>query len=128
MIWVLPAVAIGVATVLGVQLADRPKLDWRVIAGAVAWCVAVLAIAVPERDPEVTDGAFAEGLVLCALLVGVVPYAAYYALGRLLARKRVALGVVWVLSVAPFYYYLFIAWLIVLDRVACGPDDYECPV
>ena len=61
-------------------------------------------------------------------MLGAAPMYLYFALGRALAGRRTALGLLFAASAVPLVYYLFIGWLLVLGLVSCPPDAYECPV
>jgi small-conductance mechanosensitive channel len=99
------------------------------LVGLAVWlAIVLLGILAPERDPGVSSGSFWRGMALGALLMGVVPFAGYYALGRALASHRIALAVVWVVALVPFYYLMFVAFIVSVGPIGCPPDSYECPV
>jgi hypothetical protein len=97
------------------------------IAGIVVASLAITAVAATTHDPDVSGGRFAEGLMLAFVALGLVPLAVYYGLGASLARHRLILGGLWLITQVPLAYYALIAWIFVLDYVACTPDAYECP-
>src|SRR4051794_218023 len=53
--------------------------------------------AVNSYDPEVWTSAYVQGILL-GIAAGVVPAVSYYALGRILCARPVALGVVFVVT------------------------------
>jgi hypothetical protein len=98
------------------------------IALVVATSVVVVLAVATGRDPEVGDSEFARGLPRALVALGLLPLGIYYGLGAVLARRHVILGVVYVVLLAPLYYYAFVALILVADLVYCGPDAYECPL
>ena len=58
---------------------------------------------------------------------GLVPGAAYHALGRGFGQRSGVLVLVWAASQVPLYFYLLFTALFVADLTYCGPDAYECP-
>ena len=129
MIWLAPLLGAAVAAALGARLVAPAARTWRtlLVGGAVYAVLAVLALA-GERGHGVSDGDYVKGLALAGLLFGPVPFAAYFGLGRALARWRWVLVVVFVVSLAALFYYAFFALIATLELVHCGPDAYECPI
>jgi hypothetical protein len=107
---------------------ERRWLNARVLWGALAAIVGVVVILVQARESGVETDEFVKGLILGGAALALLPYVAYYSLGRVLGRHRVVLGFVWLASLAPLYYYSFVAFLWALDLVHCPPDAYECPL
>jgi hypothetical protein len=97
-------------------------------AGVVVASLVITGVAATTHDPDVSGDRFAEGLMLAFVALGLVPLAIYYGLGAALARRRVILGGLWLITQVPLAYYALIAWIFVLDYVACTPDAYECPL
>jgi hypothetical protein len=62
-----------------------------------------------------------------ALLASAVALVIYWVLGRVV-RHLVNLGGLWVVSLAPLYFYALWAWLVVAGYTQCGPQAYECPL
>lgn len=84
-------------------------------------------VAISGRDDDVTDDRFLEGLLLASAIC-VVSAFGYYLLGRGLARRPVALGVAFGVTLVALYPSLFLGWIYVSDLVACTEDQYECPL
>jgi hypothetical protein len=53
---------------------------------------------------------------------------AYYGLGRALPGHRIALALLFVVSLAPLAFYLFLSLVFTWELVQCPPDAYECPL
>jgi len=125
--YVLPAVGslcvclAGVAARAGVW---RDRAAFTLMAAATLVIGGVVA---SGRDPEVGTRDFVLGIAVGTAGLAVVPLAAYYALGRCV-RSKVLIGVVWLVSLVPLGAYLLVVGLVTAALVACGPDDYECPV
>jgi hypothetical protein len=117
---------VAVPAAAGVWRRDARRPDWPAVAGASLVGIGFAVAATTTHDPDVSDGALATGLVLAGLL-GALPAYALFALGRGLARRRVALGVVCLALLAPLGYLYAFGWWMVLDYVHCPPDAYECP-
>ena len=81
-----------------------------------------------SRGDDVPESDFVTGLILGAVGIGLLPAAAYYALGRALGHRRGILAVVWAVSQVPLYLYLVLTSLYIADLTYCGPDAYECPL
>jgi hypothetical protein len=127
LVWLFPALCAGAAAALGARSREDPRARPLLIGLLSATGIAVLILA-ETRDPEVTDGRFVQGLLLGGLLFGVVPFLAYFALGRWLSRRPGWLVFAWLVALVPFYLYSFFALIIALDLIACTPDAYECPL
>ena len=122
---VLALVAVPVVAGVWRRDAKRPDPIGLGVAGLTGVLFAILAIS--THDPEVSAGAAVEGVSLAALL-GALPSYGLFALGRALARRRVALAAVCLALAVPLGFGCFVGWLVVLDHVHCPPDAYECPV
>jgi hypothetical protein len=125
--FLVPAVLALAALALGAW-ARRSRGHVIGIALVVAASILIVLAVATGRDPEVGDSQFARGLALALVALGLAPLGVYYGLGAALARRRVILGVVYVVLLVPLYYYAFIAFILVADLVYCGPDAYECPL
>ena len=75
-----------------------------------------------------SESDFFMGLVLGTVGVGLLPAAAYYALGRALGQRRGLLVGVWAVSQVPLTLYVVVTSLYIVDLTYCGPDAYECPL
>lgn len=128
-VWLGPIAAAAMAALGGARVLAPEAPAWRVL---VLGCSVTAAIAVAvfaqERGSGVPDRDFVEGLLLAALLFGVVPWAAYFGLGRALAQRRRLLAILFVLSLVALVVYVFMALVATLALVSCGPDAYECPL
>ena len=87
-----------------------------------------LTLALSSHDPDVTTARYVKGILIAVFAVGSLPALAYYAAGRALHRHPVILGVMFVVSLAALYVYLFIGVITVADYVYCTEDAYECPL
>jgi hypothetical protein len=125
--FLVPLLVAAIPTALGVWEARSGRSRWTYLPIA-AWTVLVLALTVAARETDVSTGPFVGGLVIAAVFIGVLPPLLYLVAGRFLAFRPVVLAIVWLISLAPFAYYLFLAFIVVAGKVACTPDDYECPI
>jgi hypothetical protein len=123
----VPLLVAGIATGLGVS-AGRTGRRWFTFVPIVLWSVFVVLLTIVARVEGVSDGAVASGAVIALFSIGLLPPLFYLAMGWFLARRPVVLAIVWVASLIPVAYYLFLAFIVVVGKVACTPDDYECPI
>jgi hypothetical protein len=96
--------------------------------GVVASAVLAAGLAATTHASDVGFDPLVRGMGLAALLMGAVPFAAFYVLAGVLRRVPVVLVVLLVMTAVPMYYYGFLVSLFVYDLTSCTPDDYECPV
>jgi len=121
--FLLFAIPPAIATLAGAKRIDiRLAVLVAVLAG-----VAVAVSLLGDRGRDVETVAFVEGIALGGVLTAL-PLLAYFAIGWWLSQRPVVLALVWLVSLAPFFVYLFFAALGVADLVSCGPDAYECPL
>ncbi len=128
LIVVAPALFAGVACVGGVRRAEVWRPDWKAIGIGFAFSVAVAALVFSAREPGVESGPLVFGVILAGGGLGAIPAWAFFAIGRSLAGHRVALPLLFVLSLAALYVYCTVILFGVLDLVTCPPDSYECPL
>jgi hypothetical protein len=128
LIVLVPLTVVVAACLAGVARADRDLPDWRALLCTLAVTVAAGVLISTWRDPEVDGDTFAVGVLIGSVLLGGAPVLAYYRLGRALAGHRIVLTVLFLLSLAPLGFYLFMVLLFTLGAVHCPPDAYECPL
>jgi hypothetical protein len=75
---------------------------------------------------EVSSAQALHGAII-ALLASALALGMYWVLGCVV-RHLVTLGGLWVVSLAPLYFYALWAWLLVAGYTQCGPQAYECPL
>jgi hypothetical protein len=122
-------VAALVPAAAGAALDRRRWLNGWFVAGVLLWVAVAVAAVAQSYDAGVSDADLVEGILLAALGIGALPFAAYYALARWLWRRQpIVLAIAFVVSLAPFAYYLFVAVLIAVGFLGCPPDSYECPI
>ncbi len=95
---------------------------WGLVVVAVAYALAIGGL----RDPEVTDVAFAPGIGLGTVSLGLLPATFYFVLGRWVTGPWLALALV--LTTPALVVFGFYAYVFTLDFVFCPVDAYECPV
>lgn len=127
-IWLCSAVVMLAAAALGSRAAVAPGRHRDALWAAVAWSVVVAIATAGLHDPGVSIGSLVAGVVLAVALIGVLPFAVYYGLGRLLGTRRVWLGALWLITLLPLFEYVLFAYLIAGGLVFCPPDRYECRV
>ena len=126
-LWILLLLAlVCVPAAVGVLRRGAARPDWLAIGGAVAVGVVFGVLAATTYETGVTTENTIKGVAL-AFMVGAAPAYALYELGRLLARRRVWLGLACLVLTAPAGFVYFIGWIVVLGFVHCPPDAYECP-
>ncbi|HET6867069.1 MAG TPA: hypothetical protein VFH80_14205 [Solirubrobacteraceae bacterium] len=88
--------------------------------------ITVGSLAYVGRALEVSSGQALHGAVIAAL-ASAIALGLYWFLG-IVIRRLVTLFGVWVLSLMPLYFYVFLAWIMVARYTQCGPQAYECPL
>jgi hypothetical protein len=124
----VPSLAALAGCVVGVRSAGG---DWRsraFAAGVVIPALVMGAVVASTHARGVHVDRYIEGIVVGALFVGAAPFAVYHWVGRVLTRRPVLVGVVWLATLAPLYYALFFAYLVAIALAHCPPGSYECPV
>lgn len=125
--WTQPgraAIRAGRAAAISVGRAAAERWTPVVLAALISVTLAVLAYV--DRALDVSSGQALHGAVI-ALLASAVALGMYWALG-VVVRRLVTLAGLWVVSLAPLYFYALWAWLVVLGFTQCGPQAYECPL
>ncbi|HEX6653520.1 MAG TPA: hypothetical protein VF072_12305 [Thermoleophilaceae bacterium] len=127
MLWILLLLAlVCVPAAVGVLRGGAGRPDWPAIGGAVVVGAVFGVLAATTYEAGVSTEEAIKGIAL-AFLLGAVPAHALYELGRLLAGRRVWLGLACLALSAPLAFVYFIGWIVVIGFVHCPPDAYECP-
>jgi hypothetical protein len=124
----VPGLAGLAGCVAGVRHSGR---EWRnpVFAAGMLVPALIMGVIVASTHAKgVHTDRYLEGVLVGAMLVGAAPFAAYYWLGRVLSRRPVVVGVLWLATLAPLYYLEFFAYIIAIGLAHCPPGSYECPV
>jgi hypothetical protein len=128
LLYLIPVAIPVLAAVAGVLRSRAGRPDPVALLGAAVAGITFAVLAAGEVDPAVAPTDAVTGVVLAALLLGVLPVYVYFVLGRALAQHRIALGLICAATAVPLvFYYLIVSVLIVLELAHCPPDAYECP-
>ncbi len=124
-VWIGVAVPLG-AGLIGLWRGRRDHaIEWGVAVAPLAAAVAIWASAGGPEE-RIPSEQFAQGVVLFALLAGLVPAAAFYAIAAWLTRKPLlaaaALGVAGGLYVFGFW----IVYILAATLITCSPDNQGC--
>jgi hypothetical protein len=127
-LWILLLAAlVCVPAAVGAVRRGVGRPDWLAIGGAAAVGVVFGVLAATTHQAGVLTQEAIKGVILAAAL-GALPAYGLYELGRVLAARRVLLGIACAVLAAPLAFVYFIGWIVVLGFVHCPPDAYECPL
>ena len=126
--YAIAIVSAGAPAFLGRVSAGEDWWNRAAVGGLVLWAGLAALITAQGRATGVPDSEFIDGLLAAALVFGVLPFCAYYTLGRWLARRPVVLLCSCAATLVPFAVYLVLMSLWIAGMVSCSPGQYECPV
>lgn len=125
--YLIPVAVAAVLAVAGVIRRDSARPDVPALVAVALAGVGSAVLAASTHEPDVPAGQAVFGVLGAGVFLGAAPACAYFALGRALARRPIALGLVFAASAVPLVVYLLMGWFVVIDVVHCPPDAYECP-